>query len=158
MNAHSCCAMNQAVFFIATVPDIHQNKPTFSTQLKLVRRLQRRREREEERAFVVEGEDLVLAGLETDAPVRVLLVDAERVPDLDPSLVPCPVVHVEPKLLAEVIRELDARGIEIDDLGLRRPTLDDVFLSLTGHVAEAKAEAEAEKSEDMGQSERETVR
>ncbi|MGY6018054.1 ATP-binding cassette domain-containing protein [Streptomyces spinosirectus] len=44
------------------------------------------------------------------------------------------------KLLAEVIRELDARGIEIDDIGLRRPTLDDVFLSLTGHVAEAGEE------------------
>ncbi|OUD03470.1 ATP-binding cassette domain-containing protein [Streptomyces swartbergensis] len=44
------------------------------------------------------------------------------------------------KLLAEVIRELDNRGIEIDDIGLRRPTLDDVFLSLTGHVAEAKNE------------------
>ncbi|GGR69965.1 daunorubicin resistance protein DrrA family ABC transporter ATP-binding protein [Streptomyces aureoverticillatus] len=41
------------------------------------------------------------------------------------------------KLLAEVIRELDARGIEIDDIGLRRPTLDDVFISLTGHMAEA---------------------
>jgi ABC-2 type transport system ATP-binding protein len=41
------------------------------------------------------------------------------------------------KLLAEVIRELDARGVEIDDIGLRRPTLDDVFLSLTGHAAEA---------------------
>ncbi|GED85098.1 ATP-binding cassette domain-containing protein [Streptomyces sp. NPDC056112] len=41
------------------------------------------------------------------------------------------------KLLAEIIRELDTRGIEIDDIGLRRPTLDDVFLSLTGHVAEA---------------------
>ncbi|MFB8772490.1 ATP-binding cassette domain-containing protein [Streptomyces broussonetiae] len=48
------------------------------------------------------------------------------------------------KLLAEVIRELDARGIEIDDIGLRRPTLDDVFLSLTGHVAEAKDENEKE--------------
>jgi ABC-2 type transport system ATP-binding protein len=44
------------------------------------------------------------------------------------------------KLLAEVIRELDTRGIEIDDIGLRRPTLDDVFLSLTGHVAEMKDE------------------
>ncbi len=44
------------------------------------------------------------------------------------------------KLLAEVIRELDSRGIEIDDIGLRRPTLDDVFLSLTGHVAETKSE------------------
>ncbi|MDG5803368.1 ATP-binding cassette domain-containing protein [Streptomyces ossamyceticus] len=46
------------------------------------------------------------------------------------------------KLLAEVIRELDTRGIEIDDIGLRRPTLDDVFLSLTGHTAEVKDEAE----------------
>ncbi|MGW3499015.1 ATP-binding cassette domain-containing protein [Streptomyces sp. NPDC001020] len=44
------------------------------------------------------------------------------------------------KLLAEVIRELDSRGIEMDDVGLRRPTLDDVFLSLTGHVAEEKPE------------------
>ncbi|MEU6063264.1 MULTISPECIES: ATP-binding cassette domain-containing protein [Streptomyces] len=44
------------------------------------------------------------------------------------------------KLLAEVIRELDTRGIEIDDIGLRRPTLDDVFLSLTGHVAEENDE------------------
>ncbi|MET7305734.1 ATP-binding cassette domain-containing protein [Streptomyces sp. NPDC005134] len=40
------------------------------------------------------------------------------------------------KLLAEIIRDLDTRGVEIDDIGLRRPTLDDVFLSLTGHVAE----------------------
>ncbi|MFE9901603.1 daunorubicin resistance protein DrrA family ABC transporter ATP-binding protein [Streptomyces achromogenes] len=41
------------------------------------------------------------------------------------------------KLLAEIIRELDTRGIGIDDIGLRRPTLDDVFLSLTGHAAES---------------------
>jgi ABC-2 type transport system ATP-binding protein len=40
------------------------------------------------------------------------------------------------KLLAEVIRELDGRGVQIDDIALRRPTLDDVFLSLTGHAAE----------------------
>ncbi|MFG2294952.1 ATP-binding cassette domain-containing protein [Streptomyces sp. NPDC048603] len=39
------------------------------------------------------------------------------------------------RLLAEVIRELDGRGMEIDDIGLRRPTLDDVFISLTGHAA-----------------------
>ncbi|GGZ76671.1 ATP-binding cassette domain-containing protein [Streptomyces subrutilus] len=47
------------------------------------------------------------------------------------------------KLLAEVIRELDGRGIEIDDIGLRRPTLDDVFISLTGHGAERDAEQDA---------------
>ena len=35
-----------------------------------------------------------------------------------------------------VFRELDEAGIAVDDIGMRRPTLDDVFLSLTGHVAE----------------------
>jgi ABC-2 type transport system ATP-binding protein len=49
------------------------------------------------------------------------------------------------KLLAEVIRELDSRGVEIDDIGLRRPTLDDVFLSLTGHHAEFDDDTEAAK-------------
>ncbi|MFD4582641.1 ATP-binding cassette domain-containing protein [Streptomyces sp. NPDC058434] len=44
------------------------------------------------------------------------------------------------KLLAEVIRELDAAGVEIDDIGLRRPTLDDVFISLTGRHAEEGAD------------------
>ncbi|MBT2365024.1 ATP-binding cassette domain-containing protein [Streptomyces sp. ISL-10] len=45
------------------------------------------------------------------------------------------------KLLAEVIRDLDTRGVEIDDIGLRRPTLDDVFISLTGHAAEVADES-----------------
>ncbi|MFF9017859.1 ATP-binding cassette domain-containing protein [Streptomyces sp. NPDC014870] len=44
------------------------------------------------------------------------------------------------KLLAEVIRDLDTVGVEIDDIGLRRPTLDDVFISLTGHAAEREEE------------------
>jgi TrmH family RNA methyltransferase len=73
-----------------------------NAQLKLVRKLHRRRVRDSERAFVVEGEDPVLAGLESGARPRVLLVDAERVPDLDPDLVPCPVVHVQSTLLATV--------------------------------------------------------
>jgi ABC-2 type transport system ATP-binding protein len=43
------------------------------------------------------------------------------------------------KLLAAVVRDLDAAGVQLDDLGLRRPTLDDVFLALTGHAAEQDA-------------------
>ncbi|HEX9864642.1 MAG TPA: ATP-binding cassette domain-containing protein [Acidimicrobiia bacterium] len=39
--------------------------------------------------------------------------------------------------LTQALRDLDARGIVVQDVGLRRPTLDDVFLTLTGHVAEA---------------------
>jgi ABC-2 type transport system ATP-binding protein len=47
-------------------------------------------------------------------------------------------------VLAEVVRRLDTAGVEIADLALRRPTLDDVFLKLTGHAAEADtADAEA---------------
>jgi ABC-2 type transport system ATP-binding protein len=38
--------------------------------------------------------------------------------------------------LVQVVRELDEAGIGIDDIALRRPTLDDVFLSLTGHASE----------------------
>ena len=38
--------------------------------------------------------------------------------------------------LVEVVRQLGEAGIRIDDIALRRPTLDDVFLNLTGHVAE----------------------
>jgi ABC-2 type transport system ATP-binding protein len=38
--------------------------------------------------------------------------------------------------LIEVVRGLDGAGIEIRGLALRRPSLDDVFLALTGHAAE----------------------
>ena len=38
--------------------------------------------------------------------------------------------------LAALLRDLDARGIEAEDVGVRRPTLDEVFLQLTGHAAE----------------------
>ncbi|MEU8714813.1 MULTISPECIES: ATP-binding cassette domain-containing protein [unclassified Streptomyces] len=64
------------------------------------------------------------------------------------------------KLLAEVIRELDSRGIEIDDIALRRPTLDDVFLSLTGHTAEEKTEdtGEADRKDTRKDSRKETVK
>ena len=39
-------------------------------------------------------------------------------------------------VLVDAIRSLDGAGVEVTDLQLRRPTLDDVFLSLTGHAAE----------------------
>jgi ABC-2 type transport system ATP-binding protein len=44
------------------------------------------------------------------------------------------------RALAEVVRELDAAGVEAHDLALRRSTLDEVFLSLTGHGAEEEEE------------------
>jgi ABC-2 type transport system ATP-binding protein len=37
--------------------------------------------------------------------------------------------------LMQIVRDLDEAGVQIDDIALRRPTLDDVFLSLTGHAS-----------------------
>jgi ABC-2 type transport system ATP-binding protein len=44
--------------------------------------------------------------------------------------------------IVDAVRLLDASHIAVDDLAMRRPTLDDVFLSITGHVAEVDAAGE----------------
>jgi ABC-2 type transport system ATP-binding protein len=44
--------------------------------------------------------------------------------------------HGGAQRLLQVLRDLDEARIEIDDIGLRRPTLDDVFLTLTGRSVE----------------------
>jgi ABC-2 type transport system ATP-binding protein len=43
--------------------------------------------------------------------------------------------------LFEVLKSFDSAGIHPLDIGLKRPSLDDVFLSLTGHASDAKEEA-----------------
>ncbi|MGH3430464.1 MAG: ATP-binding cassette domain-containing protein [Mycobacteriales bacterium] len=43
------------------------------------------------------------------------------------------------KVLPDVVRELDEAGVRIDDIAIHRPTLDDVFFSLTGRAAEPEA-------------------
>ena len=50
-------------------------------------------------------------------------------------------------ILTEAVRRLDDQGIQLADVGLRRPTLDDVFLALTGHAAE---EADGEQPSEDG--------
>ncbi|MEX2421739.1 MAG: daunorubicin/doxorubicin resistance ABC transporter ATP-binding protein DrrA, partial [Actinomycetota bacterium] len=40
------------------------------------------------------------------------------------------------------VRRLDDEGIAVDDLSLRRPSLDEVFLAITGHLAEEELEDE----------------
>jgi ABC-2 type transport system ATP-binding protein len=49
------------------------------------------------------------------------------------------------QLLLEAVRRLDAAGVEVTGVGVRRPSLDDVFLALTGHLADADG-AEAEET------------
>ncbi|MCI0678558.1 MAG: ATP-binding cassette domain-containing protein, partial [Actinobacteria bacterium] len=44
--------------------------------------------------------------------------------------------------LTQALRSLDGAGVEVRDVMLRRPTLDDVFLTLTGHAAEEEESVE----------------
>ncbi|MFN8016726.1 MAG: ATP-binding cassette domain-containing protein [Acidimicrobiales bacterium] len=73
-------------------------------------------------------------------PVRSVLA---TVSDEDPRIhtdtqrVSAPVAGADQ--LAVVVRLLDEQGIKADDIGLRRPTLDEVFLTLTGQPADAVA-------------------
>jgi ABC-2 type transport system ATP-binding protein len=48
-------------------------------------------------------------------------------------------------VLVEALRRLDAANVQLHDVALRRPTLDDVFLTLTGH------HSEEEQSEEQGE-------
>jgi ABC-2 type transport system ATP-binding protein len=48
--------------------------------------------------------------------------------------------------IAEAVRLLDAADLDIEDLGMRRPTLDDVFLTLTGKRAEEEPVADEEEA------------
>jgi len=52
-------------------------------------------------------------------------------------------------VLTDVLQELRRRQIQISDVGIRRPTLDDVFLTLTGHVAE-EVSAASDRTEREG--------
>jgi ABC-2 type transport system ATP-binding protein len=70
----------------------------------------------------------------------------ESTADEETRLIRVPVGSEGPTVLLETVRRLDDAGIAIEDIALHRPTLDDVFLSLTGHAAEL-ALAEEEESE-----------
>ncbi|GAA1922571.1 ATP-binding cassette domain-containing protein [Nocardioides hwasunensis] len=69
------------------------------------------------------------AGLEAhvDEPARRITAPAEGLHDI-----------------TRIAAIFDGSGIEIDDLGLQRPSLDDVFLNLTGHRADEDAGADIE--------------
>jgi ABC-2 type transport system ATP-binding protein len=54
--------------------------------------------------------------------------------------------------LRSLLDDVTGAGLTVLDVGLRRPTLDDVFLTLTGHTAEGAAE-----DEDEGEAEREVA-
>jgi ABC-2 type transport system ATP-binding protein len=62
--------------------------------------------------------------------------DGEPNADKETTMVSIRVGGRGSEALIEVVRALDAAGVETRGLALRRPSLDDVFLALTGHAAE----------------------
>jgi len=86
----------------------------------------------------VGGERLELIATD-DADVEAILstigdVGSDR-PTVDGRRI-CLPVATGPKALMEAVRRLDEIDVELHDIAWRRPTLDDVFLALTGHGAE----------------------
>lgn len=81
--------------------------------------------------------DVVVRGAD-ELPVTAKVINrvcgAEPEIDRDNRLVSAPVSD-RVGALAGVLRALDEAGVIAEDVGLRRPTLDDVFLRLTGHRA-----------------------
>jgi ABC-2 type transport system ATP-binding protein len=68
---------------------------------------------------------------------------AAEAPSAADGVVSAP-VRTRRGVIAEAVGLLSAEGIGMDDINLRRPTLDDVFLSLTGHAAEEPTGTEEE--------------
>jgi ABC-2 type transport system ATP-binding protein len=67
--------------------------------------------------------------------VRALSPMAEDPPSCDNGLVTMN-VRRRHGTIVEAVRRLGDAGVDVEDLAIRRPTLDDVFLTLTGHGAE----------------------
>jgi ABC-2 type transport system ATP-binding protein len=81
------------------------------------------------------------SGADTDAAVKALTRLGDDQPVAEDGLVKVS-VRERAGTIAEAVTRLSAAGIGVDDLVLRRPTLDDVFLTLTGHAAEETPEAD----------------
>ena len=73
--------------------------------------------------------------------VATLASIASDAPFLEDGTVRVPVAQRR-GTIAAAVRRLDEAGIAIDDIGVSTPTLDDVFLTLTGHTTEQEQETE----------------
>ena len=76
---------------------------------------------------------------EADAAIAALAAMCEETPVAENGLVKMQ-LSGRTGAIAEAVRRLDQARVGIQDIGTRRPTLDDVFIVLTGHAAEPETE------------------
>ena len=88
----------------------------------------------------------------TDDAIEALVPLAEDRPKCEGGILALPLRSGRGSII-EAVRRLDGAGVGIDDIAVRRPTLDDVFITLTGHAAEPGEEDE-EQQEEAGIEER----
>jgi ABC-2 type transport system ATP-binding protein len=84
---------------------------------------------------------LATNGAAAQRAVAALAPMSDDVPVVKGDTVTVP-VHRRAGVIVEAVRRLDDAGVEVADLSVRRPTLDDVFLTLTGHAAEVAEDAD----------------
>ncbi len=82
---------------------------------------------------------------EAERAIAALRSMAESEPSSQGATVVVP-VRSRRGVLVEAVTLLSAGGVGVEDVNIRRPTLDDVFLSLTGHAAEEAAEVQEGKA------------
>jgi ABC-2 type transport system ATP-binding protein len=81
------------------------------------------------------------------------LSDGEPIVDSEAGQVGVRVGDRGSDALVQTVRALDAVGVDTEGMGLRRPSLDDVFFALTGHATEQEPEGAARRARRARRSE-----
>ena len=121
-------------------------------------------------AVIARGTADELKNLVGGERIELGLADAARLPDLRIELDPLAVGEIQVESatgkvvvpvdggadsLAAALARLSAAGIAVTDIALRKPTLDDVFLSLTGHEAQDDEDRDSRDRDSMDRDGRE---
>ncbi len=93
--------------------------------------------------------------------IEVMLVDAAQAPQAAGALAPMAdgepttddgtvaiSVHERQGAIVSAVQRLVEAGVEVDDIAVRRPTLDDVFLTLTGRAAEPASDEDEDEARE----------
>jgi ABC-2 type transport system ATP-binding protein len=83
---------------------------------------------------------------EAETAIAALAPLAAEPPEMSDGMLRMP-VRERRGVIAEAVRRLHDAGVGIDDVAMRRPTLDDAFLTLTGHALESDEDEDGEEAQ-----------